>query len=101
MKMILAIGLVLVALQAMAEGERVDQRQQRQEQRIDNGIESGQLTQGEARRAEARQQHIDNVENRMRADDGRLDRQERRVLNRKQNKASRQIHRMKHNNRRN
>lgn len=47
---------------AVADPVRVDQRQARQDARIDQGVASGELTVREAARLEARQGHIDRVE---------------------------------------
>jgi hypothetical protein len=56
---ILGVGMAY----AQAETPGIDQRQANQEQRIDQGISSGQLSQHEAGRLEKQQQHIDTMEN--------------------------------------
>jgi hypothetical protein len=53
---------------AQAETPGIDQQQANQEQRIDQGISSGQLTQHEAGRLEKQQQHIDTMENKAKPD---------------------------------
>jgi hypothetical protein len=74
---------------------RVDARQANQEQRIDQGIASGQLTKPEARRLEAEQNAIDRVEDRAKAD-GSVSAKERHRLHKMQNHSSRDIRRQKH-----
>jgi anti-sigma factor RsiW len=68
----------------------VDQRQINQEQRIQQAWQSGQLTPGEYRRLEGRQQQIRMIEDRMRAD-GRLDPAEKTRLNQMLNHSERAI----------
>jgi len=77
----------------------IQRREYNQQQRIDRGIQSGQLTRREARRLEAQQNRIQRVENRMKAD-GRLTGRERARLTRMQNRTSRNIYRLNHNYRR-
>ena len=75
-----------------------NQREANQQQRIANGTRSGQMTTGEAARADQRQANIDRqVHNDRQANDGRLTGQERQQVNREQNGASRQIERENHN----
>ena len=73
-------------------------REQRQQQRIQQGVRSGQLTTGEANRLEAQQARIQGTEDRMKAK-GNLTGKERAKLTRMQNRASRNIYRKKHHNR--
>jgi hypothetical protein len=77
----------------------IDQRQINQERRIDQGVNSGQLTPAEAGRLEAQQARIEQREERMK-NDGNLTERERRALTRQQNRAGRNIYRKKHNLRR-
>ena len=74
---------------------RVDARQANQEQRIDHGVASGQLTAHETKRLDKEQNAIDNAENRAKSD-GTVSRAERHHLHRMQNVASRDIHHQKH-----
>jgi WXXGXW repeat (2 copies) len=75
-----------------------NQREANQDQRISNGLKSGQMTSGEASRAENRQSAIDSqVHNDREANDGKLTGAERQQVNREQNGASRQIYDEKHN----
>jgi hypothetical protein len=76
----------------------VGQRRENQQDRIANGIRNGSMTAGEAARSENRQQNINRqVHADRQANGGRLTGQERQQINRKQNGASRQIYRQKHN----
>ena len=86
------------AAQARYGNNAVGQRRANQQARIANGIRNGSMTAGEAARSENRQQRI----NRQIGDDraangGRLTGHEHRQINRRQNGASRQIYRQKHN----
>ena len=73
-------------------------REANQDQRISNGLKSGQMTSGEAARADKTQSNIDSqVHNDRTANGGKLTGQEHRQINREQNGASRQIYRDKHN----
>jgi hypothetical protein len=73
----------------------IDARQERQQQRIDQGVASGELNQREAARLNRQQDRIQGMEERAKAD-GVVTNQERRQLNRAQNRASRNIAREKH-----
>ncbi len=74
----------------------VDQRQDRQEKRIEAGVQSGQLTPKETRALERQQTRVRMAEHNAKAD-GKVTRAERRHLQHMQNRASRHIHRKKHN----
>ena len=89
------LGLALAA-PAMAD-TGIDQRQANQEQRIEQGIRSGQLTAGEAARLERGQARIERRERRALAD-GRMDPRERRRIMQAQEVQSRHIYREKHDN---
>jgi hypothetical protein len=73
-------------------------REANQDQRISNGLRSGQMTSGEAAKADQRQANIDQqVHNERQANGGTLTGQERQQVNREQNGASRQIYNDNHN----
>jgi hypothetical protein len=75
-----------------------NEREANQDQRIANGLRSGQMTSGEAARADRTQSAIDKqVHNDRVANGGTLTPQERQQVNREQNAASRQIYNEKHN----
>jgi hypothetical protein len=73
----------------------VQQRMQNQQQRIDQGISSGQLTPREAGRLEAQEARIRQDELRMKSD-GNLTPAERQRLNRELDRSSGDIYRQKH-----
>jgi len=76
----------------------VQQRQANQQDRIAKGIENGSLTPTEAQHLEKREAGIERrKEADMAAHDGHLTKPEQRQLNRQENRASRGIHRKKHN----
>ena len=83
---------------AAAARPTVDGREGNQDQRIANGLRSGQMTSGEAARATARQSAIDNqVHNDRAANGGALTGAERNQVSREQNNASRGIYNDNHN----
>jgi hypothetical protein len=95
---LLAVSALLLATgvaYAQAEIPGIDQRQVNQEQRIDQGIASGQLNQRETNRLEREQSRINRMEDRAKAD-GVVTKRERSKINRAQNRASRDIYRQKH-----
>ena len=88
------------AVQPPAKGE-INQRKENQQDRIAQGVKSGQLTAGETARLESREAHINRQEAHMRAaDGGHLTAADRAKINREQNRTSRAIYRDKHNGRR-
>ena len=95
---VLGAGLAVFSIGAFAQDAstpRVDARQVKQERRIENGIQSGQLTGREAARLEKQQGHVVAVEARAKAD-GTLTTAERRHLARAQNHSSASIYHQKH-----
>jgi hypothetical protein len=77
----------------------VGQRQENQQDRIANGIQSGKLTAGEAAKDEGNEQKINKQVNADRqANGGKLTQGEKKQVNKEQNKESKQIHNQKHNN---
>jgi hypothetical protein len=78
----------------------VGQRRENQQDRIAQGIKSGQLTAGEASNLEHKEAAINReVRNDRAANGGKLTPQERRQVNRQQNHVSNQIYNKKHNGR--
>jgi hypothetical protein len=76
----------------------VGQRRYNQQQRIANGISSGEMTPAEAARTEGREQNINrSISADRAANGGSLTRGERYNINQRQNSVSRQIYREKHN----
>ncbi len=91
-----AISLMTSGL-AFAEAETpvIDQRQTNQEQRIDQGIASGQLNEREANRLNRQQERINKMEDRAKSD-GVMTKKERARIGAAQARASRHIAREKH-----
>ena len=88
-----ALALLATATAASAQGYRshsIDQRQAKQEHRIEHGVRSGALTRHEARKLEAEQARIRAMERHAKRD-GHVDRYEAREIKRAQNAASRHI----------
>lgn len=91
---VLAFGACAVSA-AGTETPRIDQRQANQEQRIDKGIASGELTRREARRMNRQQDRVNKAEDNAKAD-GVVTAGERKALTKAQNRTSRHIYRQKH-----
>jgi hypothetical protein len=78
----------------------VGQRERNQQERIAQGVKSGQLTAGETAHLEGREAHINKeVHNERAANGGKLTSAERRQVNRQEDRTSRAIYRKKHNTR--
>lgn len=93
-------GLILGSSPALAETftPGLDGREDHQQERVYEGVQSGQLTPQEFYRLEGEQARIRGAEARMKAD-GRLDPAERARLNGMLDRSSRDIYRAEHNNR--
>jgi hypothetical protein len=77
----------------------VGQRQRNQQQRIANGIQSGEMTPHEVAKAENNEQKINHqVHQDREANGGKLTPAEKKQVNKEQNKESKQIHKEKTNN---
>ena len=89
--------LVAGALSSVALGAEVDRREARQQERIGQGVESGQLTPHETAKLERKEGRIQNeIAADRAANGGHLTPGERASINRQQNRVSRQIYRQKH-----
>lgn len=76
----------------------VGQRRENQQDRIAQGVKSGQLTAGETAKLEKQQQGINKqVAADRKANGGKLNSSEKKQINKEQNQASRNIYRKKHN----
>jgi hypothetical protein len=76
----------------------INARKTDQQERIGQGVKSGQLTAGETSRLEHQEAGINREERGMRAqDNGHLTRTDRKTLHQQQNQESRRIYRDKHN----
>jgi hypothetical protein len=77
---------------------QVNRRETRQQNRIANGVKSGQLTPGETKRLERGEQRLQNNEKKdMAKDNGHLTKQDQRQLNKEANHMSKRIYKDKHN----
>ena len=93
----LCVGMCAQAMLPASAGE-IHNRFVRQQQRINQGVKSGQLTQGEYNRDENRLHHIKKITRRdRRMDGGHLTARERRNINQRLNGNSNQIYFTKHN----
>ena len=91
------LAVSILAASGFAKSE-VNQRKENQQDRIAQGVKSGQLTAGETAHLEHQEAGINKEERGMRAqDNGKLTRQDRKTLNKQQNQESRRIYRDKHN----
>jgi opacity protein-like surface antigen len=80
---------------AQANTPTIDQRQANQEQRIDQGIASGQLNEREANRLNHQQEHINKMEDKAKSD-GVVTKKERARIGRTQDRTSKHIAKQKH-----
>jgi hypothetical protein len=81
-----------------SRGATVNQRANNQQQRVANGVKSGQMTAGETRNVEGRDASINRQANTDRAaNGGKLTNQEHQQINQRQNNVSKSIYNDKHN----
>jgi len=92
------IGLGLSSAAAQTATPKVTKRQIRQQERINEGAKSGELTRREGKRLEHQQMKIEADKEKAKAD-GVVTPRERAKLKHEQNRASRNIYRKKHNER--
>lgn len=94
---------VIAAIPALSQAQTrdpaatpgIDKRQEIQQKRIDQGVQSGELNKREAARLERHQGGIEKMENRAKAD-GTVTKKERAKIHHAQNHESQRIHRQKH-----
>ena len=98
-KLLLAVSGMTLLINGLALAQAntpvIDERQANQEQRIDQGISSGQLNEREANRLNKQQEHINKMEDRAKSD-GVMTKKERARIVAAQDRASRHIAREKH-----
>lgn len=94
--LLLIAGLAADSFAQNGKYQTVNKRQRNQQGRIYNGINSGELTRREAYRAEQQQYRINRTEQRYRNSGDKLTWRERYILDQRQDKASRNIYRQKH-----
>ena len=91
-----AIGLLITGLSA----QEIQARQENQQDRIAQGVKSGQLTAGETANLERKEARLNReIRRDRRANGGNLTNKEKAQINRQQNRLSRNIYRDKHNGR--
>jgi hypothetical protein len=99
--MAVLMGLSLLACIQPADAKRVDQvdnRFERQSERITNGVDHKKMNAGEQTRRDEADYRMENEQQNMRnRHGGKLTRGDQRRLNRQLNRNSRKIHRDKHN----
>jgi len=88
-------ALALPAFAQTTSTPRIDQRQENQQQRIDQGVKSGELTQKEAARLEKGQARVQKMEDKAAAD-GKVTKKESRRIEHAQDVQSKRIHKQKH-----
>jgi hypothetical protein len=98
-------ALAALMLPAMAQNSNttnppatINPRKENQQDRIANGVASGQLTAGETANLEKKESNLNKEEKLMRSEDsGKLTGADRKVLNQQQNQLSKKIYQDKHN----
>jgi hypothetical protein len=104
-RFVLAATLILSPMAVFAQAPAtttpaptINQRKENQQDRIAQGVKSGQLTAGETSHIEHQEAGINKEEKGMRAqDNGHLTKQDKKTINQQQNQESKRIHRDKHN----
>jgi hypothetical protein len=97
-KLVTLAAIAVFVLPAAAQTDstrRIDKRQQRQENRIEKGEKSGQLTQKEAARLEKGQARVQKMEDKAFAD-GKVSKKEKARIEKAQDRQSRNIYRERH-----
>lgn len=95
MRITIAASLVALLAGQMSYADRVDRRQFRQHSRIAEGVRSGELTRGEAKRLRAGERHVRRMERRAEAD-GTVTEKEAARLEKVQDRMSARIYNQKH-----
>jgi len=103
----LSTALAVLALPAVAQtttpatpvnGKTIQERKENQQDRIANGVKSGELTAGETKNLEKKEAAVNQEERDMRKlDNGKLTTADKKTLTQQQNQLSKQIYKDKHN----
>jgi hypothetical protein len=97
MKRFAFVSLMAAGLITGLGAQEVQQRKENQQDRIAQGVKSGELTAGETAKLERKEARVNRETRRDRAKNGgALTPNERRKVNRQQDRLSRQIYRNKH-----
>jgi len=93
-----ALVVMVIGLMGVSESQagRIERRDSRQHDRIEDGIDRGEITRQEARFLRNEQHRIDNQKDRAMRD-GHLSKREQMRLEQRQDLANRHIYRMRHN----
>jgi hypothetical protein len=95
---ILATVVAAVLAVTLPADQKIAQRKENQQDRIAQGVKSGQLTAGETARLETREARVNReIRSDRVANGGKLTGTEKAQVNRQQNRMSRSIYRDKHN----
>ena len=95
MKQLLVVGLALSLFAASAEAGRGNKRERSQQNRIQQGVQSGELTKREAAKLNAGQNHIDQLQDQAKSD-GNVSYKEKHQIEKAQDRQSKKIYRQKH-----
>ena len=93
---ITAITLAFATSSYAVDTPKIDSREAKQEQRIDQGIRSGALTPKEEAKLDAGQAKVEKMEEKAKAD-GTVTKHERKRIKHQQDVQDKKIHNMKHN----
>ena len=91
-----AITLAFATSSYAVDTPKIDNREAKQEQRIDQGIRSGALTPKEEAKLDAGQAKVEKMEEKAKAD-GTVTKHERKRIKHQQDVQDKKIHNMKHN----
>lgn len=94
-KSVISFLLASLFLVPLAEAKRDSRRENRQQNRIDQGAQSGELTKHESRRLHRGQKHVDAAQDRAMAD-GQMTAGEKLRIEKMQDRQNRKIYRQKH-----
>ena len=95
---ILALPVVAQSTNPPVTGESIRDRKENQQDRIANGVKSGELTAGETSNLEKKESNLNQEERDMRKlDNGKLTTADKKTLTQQQNQLSNQIYKDKHN----
>ncbi len=95
MKKVLSVISLMVAFSISAEARRDQRREVRQQGRIAQGVQSGELNRHEAKKLHRGQKRVDHAQ-RSAAQDGEVSLEERRKINQMQNRQNVRIYQQKH-----
>ena len=97
-KSVLLIGAFVGCAAVLAQDPTINQRRDNQQDRLANGIQSGQLTAGETKNLESREANLNReIHDDRQADAGRLTSAEKQQIGQQQNNLSNRIYQDKHN----